>query len=179
MPRRLKRKNTTRNMDDKNTFDAQAYFKNLTERNKLAMQYGFYPCACSGINSLEDMLLNFQSKGAFVSVDDTNDSQISRQGAGFFAKRTITVFVLRRYKFGDMTSRKEALDVCRRLYRQFVSRLLVDSARIENDFTYLNTDRIFYRELGEYYLNGLTGLYFMIDVNEPEDLRYDAAEWTE
>lgn len=166
-------------MDDKTSFDAQGYFRQLTEHNKLALQYAFYPCSCSGINSLEDMLLNFQNKGAFVAVDDTNDSNISRQGAGFFAKRTITVFVLRRYKFGDMASRKDSLDICRKLYRQFISRLLVDSMKMDNDFTYLNTDRIFYRELGEYFLNGLTGLYFMVDVNEPEDLKYDATEWRE
>lgn len=179
MPRRPKLKNIIRNMDDKKTFSAQAYFKGLTERNKLAQEYKFYPCSCSGINSLEDMIHKFQTKDSFVSVDDTNDSQMTRQGAGFFSARTITVFILRRYKFNDMTSRAESLDICRRLYRQFCSRLLVDSAQLENDFTYLNTNRIFYRELGEYFLSGLTGLYFMIDVNEPEDLRYDATEWTD
>ena len=33
------------------------------------------------------------------------------------------------------------------------------------------------REISEYFLNGCTGLYFMIDVSEPIDLQYNADEW--
>ena len=39
--------------------------------------------------------------------------------------------------------------------------------------------RPYIRELGQYFINGCTGLYFMVDVSEPTNLCYNEQEWTE
>lgn len=84
-----------------------------------------------------------------------------------------------RYRISDMAERQAALEVCRRLFRQVHSRMLVDRENLDNELVYLNTDNVYSRELGEYFISGCTGLYFMIDVSEPVSLIYDSDEWEE
>lgn len=164
-------------MDAVNLFDAIGYFKNMCSRNRLAKAHNFYPCICSGINSLEEVLENFRRQSAFFAVDDTNDGVTERRSGGYFKKRTFTIFIMKRYTFNDMEDRQRALDICRQLARQIHSRMLLDGEDLTNDLIYLNTDNVYSRELGEYFINGCTGLYFMIDVSEPIDLSYNADEW--
>lgn len=52
-------------------------------KNKLAKTHGFFPCVCSGINSLEEVLENFRRQSAFFAVDDTNDGVTERRSGGF------------------------------------------------------------------------------------------------
>jgi len=165
------------NKEDITLFDAIGYFKNLCCRNLLARKTGFYPCSCSGIDSLEEVLENFRTHSTFFAVDDTNDGVTERRSGGFFKKRTFTVFLLHRYEFGNMSDREKALSICRELYRQIHSRLLVDKERFDNNLIYMNTENVFSRELGQYFLNGCTGLYFMLDVSEPLELVYNKEEW--
>ena len=65
-------------MDTINLFDAIGYFKSMCLKNKLAKTHGFFPCVCSGINSLEEVLENFRRQSAFFAVDDTNDGVTER-----------------------------------------------------------------------------------------------------
>ncbi|MDE6126591.1 MAG: hypothetical protein K2G30_06520, partial [Muribaculaceae bacterium] len=67
--------------------------------------------------------------------------------------------------------------VCRDLFRQVMSRLIVDGDDKKNELVFLHTETVLSRELGQYFMNGCTGLYFMIDVSEPVDLVYDPGEW--
>ena len=90
----------------------------------------------------------------------------------------MTVFLMKRYAFNDEQSRIEAMGVCRQLFNQLLSRLIVDAEDLQNELVYLETSNVMCRELGQYFLNGCTGLYFMIDVSEPVDLIYSAEEWT-
>lgn len=165
-------------MDANNLFDSEAYFASLCADNRLAGEFGFKFCTCSGIESLEGPLEEFRDRDAFVCLDDTNDGALFRGlGGGWYKKRTFTVFVLHRYEFGNMADRKEALSRCRTLFSQFVSRMIIDEDDLKNELIYLETQNILSRELGQYFLNGCTGLYFMIDVSEPVDLRYNPTEW--
>lgn len=164
-------------MNTNNLFDAIVYFKALCNRNKLAKANNFYPCACSGINSLQEVLENFRRQSAFFAVDDTNDGVTERRSGGFFKKRTFTIFIMKRYKIDNMADRQEALDICRELSAQVHSRLLRDREEMNNELVYLNADNVYTRELGEYFISGCTGLYFMIDVSEPIDLTYKDEEW--
>lgn len=166
-----------RSMDAINLFDAIGYFGDMCRKNKLARAHNFYPCACSGINSLEGVLENFRRQSAFFAVDDTNDGVTERRSGGFFKKRTFTVFIMKRYPLNNMEERQFALDICRQLARQVHSRMLLDREDLSNNLIYLNTDNVYSRELGEYFINGCTGLYFMIDVSEPIDLSFNADEW--
>lgn len=166
-------------MDAKNFFDAEKYFADLCDRNLLARVAGFKFCTCSGIESLQGPLDRFRTDSAFFCLDDTNDGAIFQgRGGGWYKKRTFTVFLMHRYTLRDEQGRAFALSRCRDLFRQLVSRLLVDADDLQNELVYLHTDNIFSRELGQYFLNGCTGLYFMIDVSEPLNLKYDKDEWT-
>lgn len=60
---------------------------------------------------------------------------------------------------------------------QLLSKLIVDAEDLENELVYLDTANVMCRELGQYFLNGCTGLYFMIDISEPVDLVYASEEW--
>lgn len=164
-------------MDAKNLFDAHAYFCNLCAKNNLTVQHQFHPCTVSGIESLQEPLQQFRQQTAFLAVDDTNDAAIVQQAGGFFKKRTFTVFLLMRYRMDDMADRRAKLDICREVYRQFISRMIIDKEDLSNELVYLNTARIMSRELGTYFMSGCTGLYFMTDVLEPVDLVYNEEEW--
>lgn len=165
-------------MDAKHFFDSIEYFGNLCRRNKLAVAHDFHFCSCSGIESLEGPLEEFRRKKAFFCVDDTNDGALFQgRGGGFYKKRTYTVFLMHRYEFGDMSDRRDKLAICRDLFSQLVSRMIVDADNMSNEQVYLETGNIMSRELGQYFMNGCTGLYFMIDVSEPVDLVFDNTQW--
>ena len=161
-------------MDANNLFDALSYFKGMCKKNKLAKAHAFYPCVCSGINSLEEVLQNLRRESAFFAVDDTNDGVTEKP-----IHRLVSVPGLVDCSNSDMAERQAALEVCRQLFRQVHSRMLVDRENLDNELVYLNTDNVYSRELGEYFISGCTGLYFMIDVSEPVSLIYDSDEWEE
>lgn len=171
--------NGKKSMDDINYFDAHAYFKRLASLNKLAREHAFYPCSCSGINTLEDVLEHFRTEKAFVCVDDTNDTAIQCRNGSWFQRRVFTVFILIRYRMMDMTDRANKLNICRQLFRQIHSRMIVDKHKSDGDLAYLNVEDVLVRELGEYFISGCTGLYFTIDNFEPVNLCYNDEEWTE
>lgn len=84
------------------------------------------------------------------------------------------------YRFNDMTDRDDKLDICREIFRQMNSRILYDrDCECDDRLTYLNFENVFVRELSGYEKNGVTGLYFMIQNEQPIDISYDRAEWVE
>lgn len=159
-------------------FNAQDYFKGLCKKNITALNNHFKFCTCSGIESLQGPLDRFKRDNAFFCLDDTNDGALFQgNGGGWYKQRTFTVFLMHRYRFNDEGAREQALSVCRDLFRQLVSRMIVDADHLSNDLVYLKVENILCRELGQYFLNGCTGLYFMIDVSEPVSLKYYPREW--
>lgn len=165
-------------MDAKRFFDSEKYFASLCKGNRLAVERGFRFCTCSGIESLQGPLDRFKTASAFFCLDDTNDGALFQgRAGGWFKKRTFTVFFLHRYTFRDESDRAAKLSICRELFRQVMSRMLVDADDMQNELIYLHTDNVLSRELGQYFMSGCTGLYFMIDVSEPVDLKFDADEW--
>ena len=165
-------------MDAKSLFDSEAYFSKLCAKNRLAKALGFKFCTCTGIESLQGPLDSFRTTNVFFCLDDANDGVLFRgKSGGWFMKRTFTVFMMRRHKLQDETARIAALTTCRILFRQIMSRLLVDQEDLSNEMVYLHTENVMSREFGQYFLSGCTGLYFMIDVSEPVDLTYDSEEW--
>ena len=165
-------------MNARELFDAMGYFKSLWEKNKLAQTAGFRWSTCSGIETLQGALEQFRTASALMCVDDTADGATFRgQGGGYYKRRTWTVFLLKRYKLQDMASYAAAMEVCRKLFLQLLSRMIVDEDGLSNELVYLKTDNVLSRELGQYFLNGCTGLYFMVEVSEPVDISYDAEQW--
>ncbi len=167
-------------MDTRDFFDAQGYFESLCLSNKLAKKHGFFPCTCSGIESLQGPLEKFRKENAFFCIDDVNDGRMYQgTGGGYYKKRTFTVFIMHRHAFNNESDRQAKLSICRQLFRQIASRLLLDSRKLLSDQIYMAAGNILSRELGQYFLNGCTGLYFMIDIEEPVSLVYDPDEWSD
>lgn len=165
-------------MNAKQLFDYIGYFETLWQSNKLAQTENFKFCTCSGIETLQGPLQQFRTANAFFCVDDTNDGATFRgRNGGWFKKRTVTVFIMRRYNIKSMDTYTAALDKCRTLFRQLLTRMIIDEDALNNEMVYLRTESVLSRELGQYFLNGCTGLYFMVEVAEPIDLTFDTTEW--
>ncbi len=76
-----------------------------------------------------------------------------------------------------MADRSLKMALCRCIFRQVASKMIVDADDLRNDLVYLHVDNIMSREFGRDFINDGTGLYFMIDVSEPVDLQFDESEW--
>lgn len=159
-------------------FDALEYFRSLAEKNKLAVENGFKGCLCSGIEGAQGVMAEYQKTANFVMVDDITAGATRETPDGFYEKNTYTVFIFARYKQFDMDDYNEKMRLCRRIFHQFVSRIIYDQDRgalqgIES----FQMDNILSTEFGRDSFTGLCGLMFHIDNDEPVDVVYDAAEW--
>ena len=158
--------------------DFLRYIQELTNTNRLAKKHGFHPCTCTGVGYLEGMLNSLRSHPAFVCTTDTCEESTARHGGAWFRRRVFTVFILHRFNPRMQRTYHEAMDTCRELFRQFHSRFIKDECALQSRLTYLGVEEVRSRELGGQFLNGCTGLYFTIAIDEPIDLRYNDDEWT-
>lgn len=156
-------------------FDALHYFETLAKQNKLCQKNGFKATFCSGPDSIEGIVQEFQKTSNFVCIDDTTDQNLYSEGVSYFKRRVYTVFILAAYRWDDMEDREAKLNLCRTIFSQFVSRMIWDKANREEDdeMTFLNVEKIYSKEFGRYTMNGVTGLYFMVENDEPESLEYE------
>lgn len=166
-------------------FDALSYFKQLAEENILCRDNGFKAVFCSGPDSIEGLMQQYQKTANFVMVDDTTDQNLYSEGVSYFKRRVYTVFILAAYRWDDMEDREEKLNLCRTIFQQFVRRMIWDKNTREDtddDLTFLNVERIYSKEYGRYTMSGVTGLYFMVNNDEPAAMEYEdqaqlAKEW--
>ena len=113
-------------------FDALTYFETLAKKNRLCVENGFKPVFCSGPDSIEGLMQEFQKTANFVMIDDTTDQNLYSEGVSYFKRRVYTVFVLAAYRWDDMEDREEKLNLCRRIFHQFVRRMIWDKTQREN-----------------------------------------------
>ena len=132
------------------------------------------PVFCSGPDSIEGIINNFQKTANFVCIDDTTDQNLYSEGVSYFKRRVYTVFVLAQYRWDDMKDREDKLNLCREVFKQFVKRMIWDRTQREDDETaFLNVEKIYSKEFGRYTMNGVTGLYFMVENDEPASMEYE------
>lgn len=163
----------------KDLFPALDYFTQLAKSSRQAQDNKFYPCLCSGPDSIQGVMENFRKQQNFIMVDDTTSQQTFSNGVGYFRRDVYTIFILAHYRIDDMIDREEKLNLCRQIFRQFHSRLLHDRDELGDDrLTFLQLNNVYSSELPRYSYNGVTGLYFMIQNEEPIDICYDESEWT-
>lgn len=158
-------------------FNLYTYFGGLTEQNNLCQQHGYRFVTCSGIEALEEVLDNYKNTSHFVCLDDSNDANIFSEG-GWFKRRTITLFFLSRFSFKDQKSRVAQVDICREIYRQFLSRLINDRYLFEDNLIYARLDNIYTRDINSSAMGDICGMYMMVYIDEPIDLTYDDSLWT-
>lgn len=158
-------------------WDAAAFFENLTATNRLARQEGFTFCRVSGLDGFEEAVSQMQSASAFVCVSDIADGYTELNNTPR-TRRVKTVFFAMRHAAEDMKARSECMETMRELFRQFMSRLILEKVKLEQNCIYLDP-RISFNEIDRYFFNGAAGAYFQIAVDVFTDLRYNADEWNE
>lgn len=164
---------------DTTLFPALDYFSRLAKANRLAAANGFKACLCSGPDSIQGVAESFRTARNFIMVDDTTSQNTFSNGTGFFRRDVYTVFLLASYRYDDMADRAAKLGLCRTLFRQLHSRLLYDRDTLGDDrLTFLRLENVYSTELPRYSYTGLTGLYFMVQNEQPIDISYDSREWT-
>lgn len=168
-------------MAQEKLFDAFEYFKNLGKSNRLATENDFHVGFCSGPQGIEDAVAEFRKAKNFILVDDTTSQNTYCNGVTFFRRDIYTVFIVAGFRAGDMKDRQEKMNLCRRIFRQMHARLIndKDSYAYGDSLEYLRLDNIYSNEFPELFLNGMTGLYFSVQNEQPIDLQYNAEEWTD
>ena len=157
-------------------FDALHYFESLAQQNRLCREHGFKPVFCSGPESIEGVMQQFQKTANFVCIDDTTDQNMYSEGVSYFKRRVYTVFILASYRWDNMEDREAKLNLCRTIFSQFVRRMIWDKLQhedMDDDITFLNVEKVYSKEFGRYTMNGVTGLYFMVENDEPESMEYE------
>lgn len=166
-------------MDAKSFFDFPAYMARLTRTNRLAAAHGFVPCTCSGIGALEGALERYQTAANLVCTSDVCQESTFLHSGGWFKRRVFTVFLLARCPYADTGAQAAAMTLVRELLRQFQSAFIRDAEALTGEMLYLRADDIRSNELGAELLNGATGLYFVLSMDEPTELCYNPEEWAE
>lgn len=158
-------------------WNAVEYFKSLNSRLKLT-RGKFIFCRSTGLGNLEELLNKWQKYSSFTVVDDSDDGLTIRRGGGFFNRRSVIVYILKKYNFKSQDDREVKLAEVRTIYSKFLSRLIRDSNDIQ-ELTYLDKTRIPYHEVPGYFSVGTTGLYFIITIDEPTELTFKPEDWDE
>lgn len=162
-------------------FDIFSYFELIGQTNKLAVEHAFKTVYCSGPDTIDGVMAEFSKTKNFIMVDDTTAQNTFSQGVTFFKKDVYTVFILAGYRYDDMKDRQEKLNLCRRIFRQIHSKMIRDKVKRVHGtaLEYLDVEKIYTNEIGRYAMNGVTGLYFMVQNVQPIELVYDDGDWTE
>ena len=156
-------------------WNAMAFFRQLTEQNRLAKEQGFRFCRVTGLQGFEEALGHMQSSTAFVAVDDSSQGYMDLANTPH-TRRIKTVFLAKRHAIDDMAARQRCMDTMREVFRQFMSVLILEKTRLEQNFVYLD-GRIQFQEIDEYFFSGCACAYFQVAVDTYTDLRFNDAEW--
>ena len=156
-------------------WDAVAFFERLASRNKLSKAEGFTFCRVSGLEGFEEALHSMQTASAFIAVSDISQGYMEMNTTPH-TRRVKTVFLAMRHAIDDMGARQECMDIMRELFRQFMSVLIQEKTRVEEEHIYLDP-RISFQEIDRYFLSGCACAFFQIATDVYTDLRYNGEEW--
>ena len=156
-------------------WDATAFFEQLTATNRLAKRENFTFCRVSGLDGFEEALDNMQQSLAFICVSDIANGYTELNNTPR-TRRVKTIFMAMRHKIDDMRARNTCMDTMREVFRQFMSKLILEKAKLENHCIYLDP-RISFNEIDRYFFSGCACAYFQIAVDVYTDLRLNPNEW--
>ncbi len=160
----------------KGIWDATTFFEELTATNRLATAENFVFCRVSGLEGFEEAVNQMQSATAFVCVSDIADGYTELNNTPR-TRRVKTVFLAMRHRVDDMEARSECIETMRELFRQFMSKLLLEKVKLEQNCIYLDP-RISFSEIDRYFFSGCAAAYFQIAVDVYTDLRFNEDEWS-
>ena len=156
-------------------WDATSFFQSLTKRNKFAKQHEFSFTRVSGLDGFEEALHSLQSATAIIAVSDISQGYIEVNNSPH-TRRVKTIFLAMRHALDDMDARQSCMDTMRELFRQFISKLILEKTKLEQNNIYLDP-RISFQEIDQYFFSGCACAYFQLAIDTYTDLRYDPTEW--
>lgn len=156
-------------------WNASQFFEELTAKNRLAQKEKFSFCRVSGLDGLEEALDNMQSSSAFVCVSDIANGYTELNNTPR-TRRVKTIFFAMRHAINDMNARQNCMDTMRELFRQFMSVLIQERTKLEQNCIYLDP-RISFNEIDRYFFSGCACAYFQLAVDVFTDLRFNSDEW--
>ncbi len=156
-------------------WDAIQFFASLVKLNKLAAGNHFTFCRVSGLEGFEEALSAMQRHAAFVAVSDIAQGYTELNNTPH-TRRVKTVFLAMRHRIDDMRARQACMDTMRELFRQFMSKLILEKTKLEQDCIYLDP-RISFNEIDRYFFSGCACAYFQVAVDVYTDLRLNEEEW--
>lgn len=156
-------------------WQATPFFEHLTNTNKLAQQKHFTFLRVSGLEGLEEVIHTLQHVTAFVAVSDIAQGFTELNNTPH-TRRVKTIFIAMRHRLNDMKARQQCMDTMRELFRQFMSVLIQERTRIEQQQIYLDP-RISFNEIPQYFAAGCACAYFQVATDVYTDLRFNQDEW--
>lgn len=156
-------------------WNATQFFEELTAKNRLAKSEGFSFCRVSGLEGFEEALTQMQTTSAFCCVSDIADGYTELNNTPR-TRRVKTVFLAMRHAAEDMAARSECMETMRELFRQFMSKLILERVILEQNCIYIDP-RISFNEIDRYFFSGCACAYFQFAVDVYTDLRYNEFEW--
>ena len=164
-------------MEKNFSWNATAFFENLTQRNKFAQEKHFKFCRVSGLDGFEEALAKMLSTTAFICVSDISQGFTDINNTPH-TRRVKTVFLAMRHAIDNMEARQRCMDMMRELFRQYMSVLILEQTKLQEHSIYLDP-RISFQEIDRYFFSGCACAYFQIAVDTYTDLQDNSEEWTE
>jgi hypothetical protein len=81
-----------------------------------------------------------------------------------------------RHVVNDMAARERCMDIMRELFRQFMSVLIMEQTRLQQNNIYLDP-RISFQEIDKYFFTGCACAWFQIAVDTYTDFQFNKDEW--
>ena len=154
-------------------------FCSTSRRTSYATRYGTKVGGEQGVpqgkGGFVEALQSMQSAAAFIAVSDISQGYTELNTTPH-TRRVKTVFFAMRHALDDMEARQECMDIMRELFRQFMSVLIQEKTRVEEEHIYLDP-RISFQEIDRYFLSGCACAFFQVATDVYTDLRYNQEEW--
>lgn len=157
-------------------WNATQFFEKLTELNLLAQEHKFRFHRVSGLDGFEECLQTMQTCKAFVAVSDIAQGYMELNNTPN-TRRVKTVFFAMRHAIDDMKARQKCMDIMRELFRQYMTVLIQEKVRIEQQHIYLDS-RISFNEIPQYFFSGCACAFFQVATQIYTDLRFRQDEWS-
>lgn len=156
-------------------WSATGFFERLAGQNRFAKANGYRFSRVSSLEGFHDALGTMLSSKAFIAVSDESQGGIDIENTPH-TRRVKTIFLARRHAADDMKARELALGNMRELFRQFMSVLILEKTRLEENNIFIDP-RISFTEIDRYFFSGCACAFFQIAVDTYTDLTYDPDEW--
>jgi hypothetical protein len=160
-----------------NDFDWNSvdFFRRCTEQNKLAQKNSFRFARVSSLEGFQDLLGQLTSAKAVVAASDVSQGYVSTTNSPA-TRRVKVVFIAMRHRIDDMTARDRCLNIMRELFRQFMTKLVLEKTQLADESIYLD-DNISFNEIDKYFFSGMACAWFSVGVTTYTDLRYNSDDW--